>query len=280
MIKKILCLGIVNMFLLTGFITASADKLTIDTTFRINDANNQDNFPSIKKFGEISKNKPTKITFIDILSRIMKGVPPALEPGDLILCETWNILKKLGYHDVAPGDPYGFDHVALYVGKGKINKKGQFIPSRFGIEYALDAFGPVGYTPLLRLNLRYKLFYAKVTNATEITKQKALSFARSRIGDLYQHFFSTDFDDYEKLFRWHANSDPFDENDPLSQMWYCAELVWASYYNAGIDLDDSFPEDHDKDGCIDLIEDYGLIRYVSPKNIYLSVNTTRFDDCS
>jgi len=75
-------------------------------------------------------------------------------------------------------------------------------------------------------------------------------------------------------FRKHANYDTDDPLDLLSDCYYCAELVWASYYNAGVDLDPIFPEDLDGDTQPDIIEDYGFLRFVSPQNIYDSSNTT------
>jgi hypothetical protein len=212
--------------------------------------------------------------------RTFGNAPSYLQPGDIVCCEVWDIwVKLLNAHDASPEDPYGFDHIAIYMGKGTI-KDGKFVSTDIGRDYVIEAtFFPgnkVRYTPLLLLQLYSRIYYAKVKDADESVKQKAIDFAESKLGDRYQHFLSPFYTEYQKLFRWHANWNASDNGDPLSNRWYCAELVWASYFIAGIDLDDKFPDDHDKDGIQDFVTDYGLLRFVSPKNIYLSVNTTRY----
>jgi hypothetical protein len=213
-----------------------------------------------------------------------------LESGDLVFCEIRDIWKLLGGHDVKKG----YDHIAIYRGKGYINFKGEFVENnKFGTHYVIEStyfpFPKVRYTQIRCLFMYSKLDYAKVENANITIKTKAINFAESQLGCSYQHFFlMTKKDnprfmwDYKKWdendpgykFRKHANFKPDDPKDPLSNWYYCAEFVWSSYYNAGIDLDPIFPEDMDSNGEPDTIEDYGYFRYVSPQNIYDSTNTT------
>ena len=213
-----------------------------------------------------------------------------LEPGDIVFCEIRDIWVLLGGHDVKQG----FDHVAIYRGKGHINIKGEFIEDKiFGKHYVIEStyfpFPKVRYTPLSLLFFYSKLYYATVNTTNETVKNTAIEFAESQLGCSYQHFFYMskkdnprfmwDYKKWDKnnpayKFRKHANYDPNDPLDPLSDWYYCADLVWASYYNAGVNLDPIFPEDLDGDAQPDIIEDYGFLRFVSPQNIYDSSNTT------
>jgi len=213
-----------------------------------------------------------------------------LEPGDIVFCEIRDIWVLIGGHDVGKG----FDHVAIYRGKGRVNINGEFIEDKiFGRHYVIEStyfpFPKVRYTPLSLLFFYSKLYYARVNTTDETVKDTAIEFAESQLGCSYQHFFHMSkrdnprfMWDYKKWdesdpaykFRKHANYDPDDPLDPLSDWYYCADLVWASYYNAGVDLDPIFPEDIDNDTQPDIIEGYGFLRFVSPQNIYDSSNTT------
>ena len=103
--------------------------------------------------------------------------------------------------------------------------------------------------------------------ANEAIRQKAIDFAESQLGQPYQHLGIIPNDD---PFRWHANYNPEDPVDPYSDSWYCAEFVWASYYNQGIDLDTVYPENRENN----YLEGYGYLRFVSPKNIFESENVS------
>ena len=225
---------------------------------------------SINNFADAKKTESfPKINMLSI-------APSYLQPGDLVCCEIWDFWTIIGGHDVNPGEEGYFDHIAIYMGKGRISAKGEFIPNKiFGIDYVIEAtylpFPRVRYTPLLLLQIYSKLYYAKVTDANESVRNGAIEFAQSRLGDKYQHFW------YAEGISWHANSNPDDPNDINSNKWYCAELVWASYFNQGIDLDPTFPDDHNKDGIDDFDEDLGYLRFVSPRNIFYSDNVIRYD---
>lgn len=52
----------------------------------------------------------------------------------------------------------------------------------------------------------------------EGTIKKALDFAKAQVGKQFAYI-------HEK------------EYDPYTEFWYCTELIWASYYSVGIDID-------------------------------------------
>ena len=213
-----------------------------------------------------------------------------LNPGDIVFCEIRTLWKMIGGHDVKKG----FDHVALYMGKGHV-LSGKFIEDNiFGKHYVLEAtfypFPKVRYTRLSLLKIYSHVYFGRVIEANETVRNKALDFAQSQLGCSYQNFglmpkkdnpcFPWDYTVWDEnnpcyKFRKHANFNPDDPDDPLSDWYYCADLVWASYYNAGIDLDPKYPEDLNHDEEIDMIEGYGPLRYVSPQNIWDSSNTTQ-----
>ena len=59
--------------------------------------------------------------------------------------------------------------------------------------------------------------------------------ASDRLDD---EFVSIFYFDEEGYLQYHdKNYDPYDSSDPLSDKWYCTELIWAAYYNQGINLD-------------------------------------------
>jgi hypothetical protein len=62
--------------------------------------------------------------------------------------------------------------------------------------------------------------------------EAAISFAKSQEGKKFAPL----FDLYTGIFHY-KNANPDDPNDPLSDEWYCTELIWAAYYTPGIDID-------------------------------------------
>lgn len=45
------------------------------------------------------------------------------------------------------------------------------------------------------------------------------------------------FDEMGNIQYHQKNHNPNDVSDPLSDKWYCTELIWAAYYNYGINID-------------------------------------------
>jgi hypothetical protein len=68
--------------------------------------------------------------------------------------------------------------------------------------------------------------------------QNAINFAKSQEGKKFVPL----YDIYTGLFHV-KNSDPNDPNDLLSDSWYCTELIWAAYYNQGINIESTIIEE-------------------------------------
>ena len=68
--------------------------------------------------------------------------------------------------------------------------------------------------------------------ASDTDIQNAIDFAKSQEGKKFAPL----FDFYNFTFH-EKNSNPNDPDDPLSDAWYCTELIWAAYDNQGIDID-------------------------------------------
>lgn len=64
----------------------------------------------------------------------------------------------------------------------------------------------------------WEVHLLRVNDATDEQKQKAVEFCISQLGSSYNLDFAHDTSE--------------DEED-----WYCSELVWAAYYNLGIDIE-------------------------------------------
>jgi hypothetical protein len=45
---------------------------------------------------------------------------------------------------------------------------------------------------------------------------------------------------YQSNYDEPANPDPDDDSDPLSDHWYCSELVWAAYWHQDVDLSSDY----------------------------------------
>ena len=127
-----------------------------------------------------------------------------LEVGDLVFCE-------LAFYNLDPG----WDHVAMYIGDNSV------------IEATLGGDGVVRYNTLSNMSSYMKaMCFGSVATANTSQQQAAVEFARSQIGKPYQ---------YLDLLQPGINrlKDP----DTNASAWYCSELVWAAYYNQGINID-------------------------------------------
>jgi len=231
----------------------------------------------------INTSQATYTTEKNQKQNIKSSIFDKLKRGDLVFCEIKEIFIKMGGVDVKSG----FDHVAIYLGRGNI-KNGKFIKNNLtGTHYVIEAtflpFTKVRYTRLSLLRLYSQLQFARVNNSNQIIIEEAIDFGESQLGCGYQHFglkpktenpmFPWQYEPWEKdeleyKFHNHANNNPDDPDDPFSDWYYCADLAWSCYYNAGIDLDPIYPEDRNQDGIADEIEGYGLLRYVTPQDIF------------
>ncbi len=68
--------------------------------------------------------------------------------------------------------------------------------------------------------------------------QNSINFAKSQDGKKFVPL----YDIYTGIFHI-KNSNPNDPNDPLSDSWYCTELIWAAYYNQGINIESTIMEE-------------------------------------
>ena len=137
-------------------------------------------------------------------------VPDYIQIGDLLFMDckntpAWSFWARPGEHN---------DHAVIYAGDNKF----------------IEAHTPVRYITFEELNDRFKNFaYAYVKTATKQQKNDAVNWTKDRLGDIYQWF----------------NRPPFfglkianpNIRHPTAKKWYCTELVWAAYYNQGIDID-------------------------------------------
>ncbi len=148
-------------------------------------------------------------------------LPEDFKVGDLIFIESVSF-----WHNVCNG----WDHVAMYIGDNLFIEANNYseIPKPIG--------GTVGVqiTPLWKYQLwiQYCTF-ATVKSANESQRMAAVEWAKEQLGD---DNFQTAWGDGS----WWANANPNDKSDPDASNFYCAELIWAAYYNTSngeIDLD-------------------------------------------
>jgi Permuted papain-like amidase enzyme, YaeF/YiiX, C92 family/Bacterial Ig domain len=136
-------------------------------------------------------------------------VPDGVEIGDMMLCDLtldqsnpWKL----------PG-PYN-EHSAIYIGNNTL----------------IEANGVVRYRNYTQFSQWVKNYaFIRVKTATEEQRRAAAEWAKSKIGYPYQVFFD---------FPWFgikiANTS---RKIPTADEIYCVELLWAAYYNQGIDID-------------------------------------------
>jgi uncharacterized protein YycO len=162
--------------------------------------------PSIS--GSFEKISP--LSFIKTNDEIK--VPDCVEAGDIL------IIDVAGYDESEawkmPG-PYN-EHAVLYVGNNHFIEA----DAKNGVEE---------HNTYAHFYIRAKnLVFLRVKSANLSQKQAAIDWIYDRIGTPYQ----------EPLgFPWYglkiANPD---FPNPAANKWYCMELVWAAYYNQGIDI--------------------------------------------
>ncbi len=139
----------------------------------------------------------------------VSSVPAGVEIGDLILCDIRtnqaNPWKRPGLFN---------EHCAIYIGN----------------ETLIEANGVVRYRNFTQFSTWCRNYvFLKVKNANAAQKLAAVEWAKSKLGMGYQVFFDFPFfglkiADTSRKF-------------PTANILYCAELLWASYYNQGIDID-------------------------------------------
>jgi len=76
------------------------------------------------------------------------------------------------------------------------------------------------------------IYRVKDEIASDTDIQNAIDFAKSQEGKKFAPLF-----DFNTFTFQRKNSNPNDPDDPLSDVWYCTEIIWAAYYNQGINID-------------------------------------------
>jgi hypothetical protein len=196
-------------------------------------------------------------------------VPDCVQAGDLLFVD-WKF-------DVGEDEstlwlnlgPYN-DHAALYIGNNT------FVDAASQGVSINDYYHFYYWTK--------NLVFLRVSNATESQRNAAVAWAINKIGLSYQNFFS---------FPWFGlKIADTTRSFPTAHNLYCMELLWAAYYNQGIDIDHNewkFPwwvtgEDilHDNDVTIiymelknstEITKPYKGI-YAANKKIFFTVSKT------
>jgi uncharacterized protein YycO len=167
-------------------------------------------------------------------------LPENFQIGDLIFIESISF-----FHNICNS----WDHVAMYIGNNQFIEANDYS----GIPSPIGGTCGVQITPLWK----YKLWtqyctFGTVKNISEKQRKTAVDWAKEQIGD----------GNFQKCWgngSWWANPNPNDKNDPDSTNWYCAELIWAAYYNTS-------------NGTIDLDITPGPLQPPSGDGIHLAVN--------
>ncbi|MBS3777972.1 MAG: hypothetical protein KGY50_01610, partial [Candidatus Thermoplasmatota archaeon] len=126
-----------------------------------------------------------------------------------------------------------FTHPLLFTGSIQ-NNTYEFIEAHGGrgVTYTYYTEQQIKQNDLL--NFAHRL--TRETSSEEII-ENALLFAHSRL-DQNDKFVPLFYFNENLELRYHEkNQNPNDETDPLSNKWYCTELIWAAFMNQGINID-------------------------------------------
>lgn len=153
-------------------------------------------------------------------------VPDYVQRGDIVFMDSTD------YDSIWAIPGYSNDHAAIYLGHDYedgsyfINACGQGITI---VNY--DFFN----------SFLENFTYYRVINANNSLIEQAIKWAEDRLGAKYQCFFPQLFNPkwwYIGMFELGEKcADPKNKTIKTAGRFYCSELVWASYYNQGIDID-------------------------------------------
>jgi len=153
-------------------------------------------------------------------------IPDYVKRGDIIFMDTQDYTTSYAI----PG--YSNDHAAIYLGHDYENGRYFINALGKGVSYiTIDEFS----------NFLENFTYYRVKDSNKTIIEKTISWAESKLGYKYQCFFPNIF--FPKL--WYVGmfelgkkcADTEDKTVKTAKRFYCTELVWASYYNQGIDID-------------------------------------------
>lgn len=139
-------------------------------------------------------------------------VPDCVEVGDLMLLD---IRTDESNKWKVPG-PYN-EHGAIYIGNNTLIQASDYLKGVYPHNYSLF------------YEHQKNFVFVRVKTANMSQRHAAAAWAISKIGSPYQNVFA---------FPWFGlkianTSRPF----PTADAFYCMELLWAAYYNQGIDID-------------------------------------------
>lgn len=197
-------------------------------------------------------------------------IPSFLKKGDIIMMDI--------YHDnVWDIEGHSNDHAVMYMGKDFRN--GQYVIHA--------SSGGVQYTTFDVVNFVYRnLTFYNVNNADENTRDAAVRWAVDHLGYKYQYFFPQTV--YPGMWEFGLKCENIDNPNVLtSDRFYCMEIIWASYYNNGIDIDNNgwekiYPEAPSQLGIFaklwQLVEGilFEPFAYINGNDIQCSQNTTQY----
>ena len=140
-------------------------------------------------------------------------VPDCIEVGDLMLMDIGsnNVSEKYKI----PG-PYN-EHSAIYIGNNTLCDASEMFHVVCTFDYSVFYHDQKNFV------------FLRVRTASETQRHAAAAWAVSKIGTPFQDIFQ---------FPWFGlkianTSRPI----PTTDAFYCSELLWAAYYNQGIDID-------------------------------------------
>jgi uncharacterized protein YycO len=139
-------------------------------------------------------------------------VPDCVEIGDLMLLDMHtdesNQWKVPGLYN---------EHSAIYIGNNTLVNSGSMSNGVYAFDYSVFYQDQKNFV------------FLRVRTANESQRHAAAAWAINQIGKPYQYFFRPPWFGLKI-----ANTSlPF----PTADKFYCMELIWAAYYNQGIDID-------------------------------------------
>ncbi|RLF39355.1 MAG: hypothetical protein DRN12_07095 [Thermoplasmata archaeon] len=203
--------------------------------------------------------------------------PAYLQIGDILFCDVNSdilnkfieIEKRLGIHlPVFTSIGFSNDHCALYIGNNLFIEAFPYRPRPLRLNWCGVVISPLWKIKLWATNITY----GHVETASKEQRIKAVEWALARLGRPYQ------------FYTFLSNYNPHDPNDIFSNRWYCSELVWAAYYNQGINISYSFnpsekenyisPLDIKIDDDIKMYQNIPPISHINP--LFSKVEVNRF----